>query len=638
MKKLCFILFLFILANITGYAQVIFSNDTINVGEVKVLPLKPDGAAGYKLQSIEGELIKSFAGSSLAALLENSSSLYIKNYGAGGLASSSFRGMGSNHTEILWEGQRINNPMLGSSDFNTIPSFFIDKIDIYFGGNPKSFGNKGPGGAISFGSLANWKKGINIEYTQDLGSFSLYGEGLTIGFASHNMQYNLKAYTRSAINDFKYYTTSLQNEDYIRQDADENSRGILQEIYYKNGGSIFSAKLWYNMNDRNLPGAVNVAQPLRNEQQYDESLRGIIKYKLYKGALNIDANVSYISNWLNYTNHLLSVDSKNKSNRYSAQLLINYTFNKEYKLRAGISATNTVVSSNNYTEIITRNKQSIDLSLSKTYFSRLALLASISQSVMDGDLLALQSSLGFDFKIIPDKNYHLKGSFGKSAQVPTLNDLYWVPGGNPDLKTESSMNSELSYAMGFNIGDKSLIRTELTAYRSKIEDMIVWQPLSASVWQPQNLNRVVSRGMELNNTFRYISGKHKAGLILGYALTVARKTNLSSINDLAVDKQLIYVPKHTGSLRLEYTYSRLKTSWWMIYTGKRYIASDNSESLPDYILNNCSVSLAPGKGRIKIYPGLSVYNIFATSYTNIIAYPMPMRSYRFTLSFKFESK
>ncbi|MDX2414291.1 MAG: TonB-dependent receptor plug domain-containing protein, partial [Bacteroidales bacterium] len=299
MQLRIYILLLFLIADTISMAQVLFIDDTLKIGEVMVKPSLPEGAAGYKQLKIESELLQNIAGESIAYLLRNNSSLYIKNYGAGGLATSSFRGMGANHTEILWEGQRINSPMLGTTDFATIPTFFIDRVDVFYGGNPGLFGNRGPGGAISFASEVDWKERFKVAYMQDIGSFSTYCEGLKLSLGSVNFQYRLKAYNRSAANDFKYFDyTSGEEIELYRSNSEEKSQGVLQEIYLKSKESIVSAKIWYSGTDRHLPGSIYVSQTEGNETQYDESLRGIVKYQLYKDNFSLEANTVYFSDWL----------------------------------------------------------------------------------------------------------------------------------------------------------------------------------------------------------------------------------------------------------------------------------------------------------------------------------------------------
>ena len=63
---------------------------------------------------------------SLADVLSQNSSIFIKSYGRGTLATASFRGTAPSHTQVTWNGMKMNSPMLGMVDFSLIPSYLID--------------------------------------------------------------------------------------------------------------------------------------------------------------------------------------------------------------------------------------------------------------------------------------------------------------------------------------------------------------------------------------------------------------------------------------------------------------------------------------------------------------------------------
>jgi vitamin B12 transporter len=54
---------------------------------------------------------------SLAELLGSQSQVYIKSYGQGTLATSSFRGAATEHTAVLWKGFNLQSPCMARSTF-----------------------------------------------------------------------------------------------------------------------------------------------------------------------------------------------------------------------------------------------------------------------------------------------------------------------------------------------------------------------------------------------------------------------------------------------------------------------------------------------------------------------------------------
>ncbi len=70
---------------------------------------------------------------SMADILTFNSSVFVKSYGRATLSTVAFRGTSPSHTQVTWNGMRINNPMLGMTDFSTIPSYFIDDASLLHG-------------------------------------------------------------------------------------------------------------------------------------------------------------------------------------------------------------------------------------------------------------------------------------------------------------------------------------------------------------------------------------------------------------------------------------------------------------------------------------------------------------------------
>jgi outer membrane cobalamin receptor len=62
---------------------------------------------------------------SLASVLTQNSTLFIKSYGRATLSTASFRGTAPSHTQVTWNGMKLNSPMLGMVDFSQIPSYLL---------------------------------------------------------------------------------------------------------------------------------------------------------------------------------------------------------------------------------------------------------------------------------------------------------------------------------------------------------------------------------------------------------------------------------------------------------------------------------------------------------------------------------
>ncbi|MEZ5010238.1 MAG: Plug domain-containing protein [Bacteroidales bacterium] len=121
-----------------------FAGDTIDAGSVIVVSKKVSGESGYRKTEIRGYRDAIYYGSSLASLISGKSTISIRNYGPGGLSTSSFRGMGANQTRVIWEGIPVNSPASGQVDLSQFIPGGFQNIDIYHGAMPGPAGSGGP--------------------------------------------------------------------------------------------------------------------------------------------------------------------------------------------------------------------------------------------------------------------------------------------------------------------------------------------------------------------------------------------------------------------------------------------------------------------------------------------------------------
>jgi outer membrane cobalamin receptor len=70
------------------------------------------------------------------------------------------------------------------------------------------------------------------------------------------------------------------------------------------------------------------------------------------------------------------------------------------------------------------------------------------------------------------------------------------------------------------------------------------------------------------------------------------------------------------------------------YTGKRFVAADNSQYLPDYSISDLNVGLRLNTGHSSYEIGFIIENLFDAGYQNIAYYPMPGRSYLASVIFQ----
>ena len=95
--------------------------DGVDIPEVMVYGQRPMKEIGTQQTKFDSVVLKENIALSMADILTFNSSIFVKSYGRATLSTVSFRGTSPSHTQVTWNGMRINNPMLGMTDFSMIP-------------------------------------------------------------------------------------------------------------------------------------------------------------------------------------------------------------------------------------------------------------------------------------------------------------------------------------------------------------------------------------------------------------------------------------------------------------------------------------------------------------------------------------
>jgi iron complex outermembrane receptor protein len=623
------------------HSQDSFLSDTIRINEVVITSKKTEQQpSGYKVITIDTAVLNEFSQQNLADLLIQKSGIAVKSYGLGGVSTPAFRGTGANHTVIQWNNISINSPMLGQSDISLIPVGLFDEINIYCGGSSLATGSGGLGGIINIDNKPTWNKGTYIVLNPAIGSFGTYSGLVKVKTGNSAFQSVTRSYIQYGKNDFSYLNRATGINP-VREKMSGNevfSRGLVQEIYYRKNRNVLSAKIWYQNSDRNLPSSMLSGQTGLNENQFDESFRSVLNYEGKTAGADYFITGSLNLSELRYINRLAEIDSRNRSESLILKAGFTKTIANIVRARAIFDEDNTLVRSVNYLDNKSRRNLASATIITETVNSGRFGATFVAKEILhENRLLAPDFSGGLQFRLSDLHDHYLKANYSKSSRVPSMNDLYWNPGGNMDLRNETSNNIELEYEMSQIISSSFTVSFNTSLYYNTINDLIQWRPGAYSYWTAENVKKVITSGIESSGSARYSAGVFSAVLDLNYYLTKASSAGSDIIGDESVGKQLIYIPSNllNGSLHLKYggIYSKMVS----VYTGKRYTDADNTSSLPAYILNSVTTGYEFVRSHNKYNIGFVVDNIFNVSYENIAWYPQPGRSYtlKFTIQFAF---
>ncbi|MFU8804368.1 MAG: TonB-dependent receptor, partial [Bradymonadaceae bacterium] len=205
---------------------------------------------------------------------------------------------------------------------------------------------------------------------------------------------------------------------------------------------------------------------------------------------------------------------------------------------------------------------------------------------------------------------HFKANAARTFRAPDFDELYLDTEsvrGNPNLDPERAW----TFDAGLQAGDPELTRKPwsagVTVFENHIEEMILFLPTSAYLFEAMNLSDALSRGLELTAALRPFRRLQLHG---GYTLT---RAHLKS--DGATSSRLPHQPLHRGQLRLSTDLSELAIWRTLHHVGLHTSASYRSRIHLDHFQNlrNQPALFLDAGANVAITPRISldlnVYNL-----------------------------
>lgn len=602
----------------------------VNLSEVTITSIKPKQFSPIKKTQIFDSITsRNFIQQNIADILSVNSPVFIKNYGPGNLSSAAFRGGNASQSPVLWNGFNIQNPMLGQNDFSQLPVFIFDKVGIEYGGSAATWGSGAMGGSIHLNNKSEFDKGFSTLLNLGLGSYQNKKLNSGIRYSNKKMSSNTKVYFNEALNDFDYKDSTLKKQLH----ANYLLKGFLQELSLlpiKN--QTLHVKAWYHQGFRNLP-------PTRGNKsskasQEDENLKLTADWNYTNNKFTPSVRAAYFIDQLNYTDSIADIYSKSKTKTFIAEADAKYLIGKIHQVYAGYNFTNYLAQTNNYIHNNPQlTKQAVLLGYQLNLLNgKLLYELHLRKEFSDAFEIPYTGSSGLYYKAL--KNLKLKLNAAKIYRLPSLNDLYWANGGNPNLKPEDGITYEGGFEFKHAMND-FLLQTEMTYFNKTINNWISWVPGPGGNPTPINLAKVFSRGTETSSFISYYKKSIlcKLGFNSTYVLSNVIHSNLA--NDASVNKQLIYTPRYNYGGSFILAYEQFSLAYYHNYIGYRFTSSDNNSWLQPYQVANFKMSYTFNIKYLNATTAIHVNNLFNTDYKIIDQRPMPLRNYEFGLTLQY---
>jgi len=573
---------------------------------------------GQKVVSFDSITLKQYQFQSIANLLSQQSPVFIKSYGVNGLATLNFRGSSAAQSQVYWNGVPLQNVAMGVSDVSLLPVSLMNKVNLVYGSSSAMWGSGNVGGALVVENEKPYfdtNNAFRHAVYAVAGSFSQYQLGIRTGISTSKWYIAFNAFGQSAKNNFTYTDGNISLK--MANAALSSGVGLLQAAYKVNDKNTVSFTGWYQQYYRDVPRALFESVSVKNQR--DESLRLLADWNRGGSRVLSTLKLSYIRDYMQYKDTLALLNTKNASNQLYADASFRYAIGNHHRIMVLLPATLQWVDSAEIRRTNTQNRYALAVNyLYSAFQNRFKIAANLRGEVVDDNSYVLP---GGNASFEPTKWLLLKANIQKTYRVPTLNELYYNPGGNRNLLPESGWSADGGYVVHTRLGSGVTVNHDLTLFNRVIDNWIVW--FGGAIWTPHNIATVHSRGVETDNklTVRLGNINLHLGANTAYVLSTTVSSYLSG--DGSIGKQIPYAPRYNGQANIGFSYKRLYFNYNHTYTGYRFITVDESQWLMPYNTGNIQALYTMSLRKNSLQFTAQCNNLWNKQYQVVNGRPMP---------------
>ncbi|MDA0784336.1 MAG: TonB-dependent receptor [Bacteroidetes bacterium] len=570
--------------------------------------------------------------------------VFFKQYGVAGSSTISRRGADANQTQVNWNGLPVNNAMLGMTDFNTLLNWGNTEMFLVEGGNSASVGSGSMGGTlflrngVAFGSSKAVEQKSKLLST--IGSFGERNVAADVSLHNRNLMFQVSALRFESNNAFHFSDLGLDIPSRLMENAHREQSMVRSVLAYNKGSHYLKVVSEFATMQRQLGLALGSFQALGRQE--DNNMRSVLEY-IYQPNRGFSAThrLGYVKDQINY----FSSPSDSKG---SLSIGKTVHFQSEFYRIWGIW------------NAFLGNDIQFQQAHSEYYLgwsSRILPASLVGLSAAKGKMSygfngryewhEKVPTMGLSFVYQASKQGSIKANVHSSFRRPTLNDLFWVTGGMAQgLMPEKGKGAEVGYLfkwlpnglwkqnpLGNRHENRWVGQSEVTFYYRTVDQPILWVP-KGTYWFATNLSGGgIYVGWQLSALLKYQMGD-KGSVVLKSNLDRVSSRVKQTPESLAY--QQIFVPNWNGNVYLGVENLRFESGFGVDYTGRRFIQTDNLQSLDPYALLNLQFGLK----KLTLPWGLAlqcnweILNVLNQDYVSMPGRPMPGRAFRVTLLIK----
>jgi len=612
-------------------------------------------------QSISANEFSHYNAQNVADAIRDFAGVIVKDYGGiGGLKTVSVRGLGANHTAVLYDNVEISDIANGQIDLSKFNLTNVQEITLY-NGQPaaicmpaRSFASASVLSIVTVKPRLTADKPYQITAGVNAGSFGLINPYLQWQQRlSNNWSYVINSYTENADGDYKYL---INNGNSSSQQTRLGSNVVVQQadgaLYWaKSDSNKFNLHMSFYNSNQGLPGPVILyTPPPFGQHQWNRDLFLQSGYeRLWKSSLHLLINTKLSQDYFRYLDPQFANSEGRLDQQFtqrefyqSAALSYHIIPNWEVSYAADIAINNLGILFNypdptfpGPTRYTLLNVIASSLKVGQFQFQGNVLNTNVSEASKQGQAAAgrdiFSPTIMATWLPVKYPGLQFRGFYKSIFREPTFNDLYYQLVGNPNLKPEFTKQFDLGITY-----DKSLtglfdyVAFTTDAYYNNVTNKILYKP-TIGEGSVQNIGKVDIEGIDASlKTQANIAQGYKLSLTVNYsyqsALNVTDPASSTYLN------QLPYTPKNTVAFNAGISRSHIGLYYNQLLSSSRYYNNNNlpDDYLPPYSVSTASLVYKNSIHKLPFTASFGVDNLYNKSYVIVQSYPMPGRSYRLT--------
>lgn len=601
-------------------------------------------------QKLSGAKLQSLSSTSVADALKYFAGVQIKDYGGlGGLKTINVRSLGTQHVGVYVDGVRITNAQNGTVDLGKFSLSTLESVSLYNANrleNCQSASEYASGATVYLQTRRPQTDSLTV--LAGAGSFHTWRGRVNAQFNRCGWQGFVDAEYVNSRGDYPFrYKSEYEDTVGVRRNSDIEYLRV-EGALFKRG---FSSHIYAYTSERGCPGGIvrRLSGKYTNVgREWDTDVFAQMSWSHNFGHRQ---SVKFIGK---YAHEYLRYNTDYPENQNTAKVDNHYYLNDAY-----LSATYSWRPFDLLGVNVGYDARMSWLDADLKHFSPVRRLDQKAVVAVQGEWQGLRLAASGLFQHYKDhtkvhagaadplhkvtpavtlgytwRGLSVRAWYKCIFRAPTLNDLYYTQAGNRNLKPEYTRQ----WNVGAEYGRSSrtwAASAQADFYINRIDNRIVCLPLKGTyTWSMLNYGETFCRGLNATLQGQYMPGDWTFSLLTSF--TVQNDLNRTNPDDEdTYNKPICYSPEFSCGVTTIASWRMVSLTVSYMHVGKRmWSYADPDDVLKPY--NNVDLKLT---GRWRWFTAsLDVNDLFDVQYEHIQRYPMPGRSFSFTLSYTIGKK